>query len=299
MVTSSIVICTRNRKQDLLHCLQSIIKQTQQPQELIIVDSSDSPLYRDPEFTHFFVPAHFGSISLHYIHSAPGLTYQRNIGIGLAKQEIIFFIDDDVFLEATYVQEMLAVFGSCPNYAGGMGAVTNIPPKIGGWQRAVRTSFALQRDYASGNFTWSGMPTHAYGKEQFQEVEVLGGCNMAFRTHVLRKHRFDEKLVRYAFMEDCDMSYRVSREYPLFYNPKARLQHFNSPLARDKVIDNRAMVVKNYSYLFFKNFYPTNKLRVVGYAWSMTGLFVEAVLIRNKEYVKGYVKGLREFLNHC
>lgn len=292
-LTVSVIICTRNRLADIMQCLESLVLQAVMPQEIIVVDSSDTPLQSFKEFNALFSNERFPLIRLVYRHTAPGLTYQRNIGISLATQDIVHFLDDDVILTSHYLASMRQVFQEHPEYAGGMGTVTNIPvPAKLNWHRLLRYIFLLQRDYASGNFTLSGMPTHAYGITQFKAVEVLGGCCMAYRSWVFKKYLFDEQLTRYAFMEDCDFSRRVSYEYPLFYNPAARLEHHPSKANRDGIIDNRAMYIKNYRYLFYKNIYPNNRMALIAFYWSIIGLFIEAVLTRNSDYVKGYWKGL-------
>ena len=94
-------------------------------------------------------------------------------------------------------------------------------------------------------------------------------------------------------MEDCDFSRRVSYKYPLFFNSSAYLCHYASPVARDAVEKNRAMYIHNYTYLFFKNVYPHNRIKLVCYLWSVLGLFVEALLLRNYQYIQGYVRGLK------
>lgn len=294
-LSSSIVLCTRNRVQDILKCLPSIAAQASTADELIVVDSSDTPLQRNTEFLASFNTQKFPHTKLVYQHTSPGLTYQRNVGISLATGDVLYFFDDDTELMPDYLHKMQIIFALHPQYAGGMGAVLDVPPKQNNFDRGLRALFLLQRDHASGKFTASGMPTHAYGVQHFMPVQVLGGCNMAFRASVLKTHKFDEKLRRYAYMEDCDISRRVSYEAPLFYNPAAQLYHYASPLARDRVLDNRAMYIKNYSYLFFKNFYPRNRLKIFAYAWSVVGLFVQAVAIRNTDYLKGYCKGLWQF----
>lgn len=294
-LSTSVILCTRNRPDDLILCLQSLALQVELPNELIIVDSSNEPIFNLQKIQEVFAPKIFPSTKLIYKHSTPGLTLQRNIGISLATQEIIYFFDDDTIIEPDYIKNMQAVFEASPAYAGGMGAITNLDPKKNNWHRLLRKIFLLQSDYASGNFTASGFPTHPYGTTAFKNIEVLGGCCMAFRASILAQHKFDEKLTRYAYMEDCDIARRISYTSPLFFNPQARLQHLSSPLARDAVIDNRAMLIKNYSYLFFKNFYPRNKFKIFAYSWSVFGLFVEAVLLRDKNYIRGYIKGLREY----
>lgn len=296
-LTASVVICTRNRLADVITCLESLALQTAMPQEIIVVDSSDRPLCEEKSFNMLFNADRFSSVRLIYQHTAPGLTYQRNMGVKLAHQDIIHFLDDDVILTSHYLASMRAVFEEYPEYAGGMGTITNIPvPARYNWHRLLRIIFLLQRDYASGNFTLSGMPTHAYGTKTLRTVQVLGGCCMAYRSWVFKRYLFDERLVRYGFMEDCDFSRRVSYDYPLFYNPAARLEHHPSVSNRDGIIDNRAMYIKNYHYLFYKNICPKNRFKVIAFWWSLLGLFVEAVLTRNIPYIRGYIKGLQESL---
>lgn len=298
-VTSCVILCTRNRLQDAVSFLKSLALQIESADQLIVVDSSSQPINEINNFLEVFNEKKFPRTQLIYKHTSPGLPYQRNVGISLATKDILYFFDDDTILEPNYLQEMNAVFSAYPEYAGGMGTVSNTPPKQDNIFRFARnivhSIFLLQSNYSSGKFKASGIPTHAYGTTDFKKVEVLGGCCMAFRSSALEKHKFDEALNGYAFMEDCDISRRVSYDAPLFYNPKARLLHLESPLARDRIVDNRAMYMKNYSYLFFKNFYPRNKLKVVAYGWSVIGLFVEAILMLKKDYIKGYCKGLKEY----
>lgn len=291
-LSSSVIICTRNRMDELGPLFDSLLLQTYQPNELIVIDSSDKPLIENPFFLTLWKKNTPKGCKLVYKHTVPGLTYQRNRGISSASGDIIYFFDDDVVLEKNYLQEMQDVFEHNPQYGGGMGSITNTPAKQNDIFRLLRIFFLLQRDYASGQFTLSGMPTHAYGCAQFKMVEVLGGCCMAYRATVFKNHRFDELLRGYAYMEDCDISRRISYEWPLFFNPKAQLQHNPSPLNRDSVAANRAMYIKNYRYLFFKNIYPRNRLKIFAYWLSIFGLLCEAVITRNKYYLKGYYHGL-------
>ncbi|MFC1842908.1 glycosyltransferase family 2 protein [Candidatus Dependentiae bacterium] len=296
-ISSSVIVCTRNRPADVVNFLDSLKKQTEKPNEVIIVDSSDEEIYKNPIFFESFSSKHFPKTKLIYKHTAPGLTYQRNIGAKAASCQVIHFFDDDVILEKNYLQQMNHVFAQNPQYAGGMGDITNIPKKKRSFNTILRNLFMLQRIYSSGKFTLSGMPKHPYGTNTFKQVEVLGGCVMAYRSWVFKKHFFDEKLKKYCYMEDCDFSRRISYEHPLFYNPKAKLKHLHSPVSRDRIEENKAMYIKNYSYLFFKNFYPKNRLKIFAYTWSILGLFAEGILYRNKAYLKGYFKGLKNFFS--
>jgi GT2 family glycosyltransferase len=295
-LTCSVIIPTRNRLSDLLACLTSIQQQTVHPDELIIIDASDIPL-ENQEAYKCLLQNFTGATRVYYEHTPnPGLPFQRNRAMRHASGDIFYFFDDDVILESRYLEHMQKIFAIKPAYVGGMGAVTNIPPQKKSLFWGMKKFFGLQRIYASGGFAWSGMPLHAYGTSTFKEVRVLGGCCMAFRQSVCQRNFFDEKLGRYAYMEDADFSWRVSREKKLFYNPHARLAHMVSQQARDPLVDIRAQYIKNYSYLFFKNIYRTRRIKILAYCWTIFGLFVEALLMRNGAYVRGYCRGLWEFL---
>ena len=295
MLTSSVILCTRNRTKDLIACLQSLAAQTVAPCELIIVDSSDLPLEGQPVFKELFCQQKFERTMLIYLHTRPGLTYQRNRGIERASGEIVYFFDDDTVLEPDYLDQMNRAFERHPGYVGGLGDISNIPQNPSWKYQLFRTFFLLPRQRSSGNFTWSGLPTHPYGTKQFKKVEVLGGCCMAFRASILKQYQFDEQFKGYCYMEDCDIARRISYDYPLFFNPLARLQNLESPLARDKLFDNSAMFMYNYSYLFFKNFYPRNRLKIIMYVWSVFGLILEALIGGQWQKIKGYCVGFRNY----
>lgn len=292
MQTSSVILCTRNRPNDIVRCLKSIAIQSLSPTELIIIDSSDSKLQDHAFFNEIFNINNFSSTKLVYVHTKPGLTFQRNQGIAHASGGLIYFFDDDVVLEGDYLEQMNKVFLEHSEYAAGMGDITNIKPASSKYQ-LFRAAFLLPREQASGNFTWSGMPTHPYGTKELRPVQVLGGCCMVFRKKTLQEFEFDEHFHGYSYLEDCEIAQRISMKYPIVFNPQARLAHYESPLARDRELANAKMFMYNYHYIFFKNVYTQNRLYIFGYIWSVLGLFIEALLIKKRERIKGYQAGLQ------
>lgn len=294
-LSCSVLVCTRNRSTDMYTFLASLMVQTVVPEELVIIDSSDQPLQKSERFNELCHAVQQKNIMVIYAHTRPGLTYQRNQAVTRATGKILYFFDDDVILDPHYLERMQAIFEDNPHYAGGMGNVTNDTYEKPLLDYTIRKFFLLPRLDPRGIFTASGMPMHPYGSPTAAHVQVLGGCNMAYRRAIFARHHFDERLGGYGYLEDVDLSYRVSRYAPLFYNPAAMVQHMHSPVSRDKIEANRAMFIRNYSYLFFKNMYPHARWRLLLYCWSITGLFVQLLLIRDAAYVRGYIRGLREF----
>src|SRR5688500_7548735 len=101
---TAFIIATRNRPDELLVTIESLVRQTVLPAELCIVDSSDeTPVRAKIEELCEEV-----GLALDYHHPAPrGLTIQRNIGIDRTTGDPVFFVDDDVFLEPDCHAEIL------------------------------------------------------------------------------------------------------------------------------------------------------------------------------------------------
>jgi GT2 family glycosyltransferase len=300
-LSNGVIVCTRNRYTDICTFLCSLQNQTLRPVELVIIDSSDKPLSQDQLFVELCARHEQNGTRMIVEHTRPGTSYQRNVGAMRAHADILHFFDDDVELASDYIEQMTSIFTENPTYGGGMGSVQNLPAPAGYVYRGLRSFFLLQQDRSSGMFTWSGMPTHTYGTHTFKQVEVLGGCCMAFRRSIYMQYMFDENLEKmsgYAYMEDCDLSWRVSRNHALFFNPAARLNHYHSPANRDGADKRAALYIHNYSYLFFKNLYPQTKIKIIAYLWSIFGLYLQAVVYRQWNHVRGYTKGLRYFYSN-
>jgi len=249
----SVIICTKDRPADVIRCVKSIFSQSRLPDELIVVDASFDNQLHDQLALH-----NQQQIALKYVRSAPGLPHQRNIGVQQASGHIIFFFDDDIVLEADYLSEVILVFCSDNDYevGGVMGDIYELRRARETWQwwrYVLRKVFFLPR-FADGSFLSSGSATWPYGLDHIQFTEFLAGGQTAYRSEVFDQEVFDENLEGYALYEDADFSYRISRIYKNIYTPRARCWHLESSgnrLQRRQLLEVR---LKNFSYLFYKNF---------------------------------------------
>lgn len=298
ILTAAVIICTRNRLEPLLTCLESIAQQTYPITQLIIVDSSDRSLNSMPEFTDIFTAERFPDTDLIYLHTQPGLTFQRNQGVTCANADVIFFFDDDTVLSPRYIEYLMETFQSCPEYGGGMGMIAGVRPIQKRPSDYLRRFFLLNYSAAEGQMQKSGLPTHSHGKSEFMDIEVLSGGLTAYRSCVLDEFTFDEAVTGYAYMEDVDFSYRVSRRYRLFYDPRAVVEHHHAPIGREKIAANRKMYLVNHHYFFFKNIYPNCHWCIIHYLWAVTGLLVLALLGRHWQALLGYCQGICEVLKN-
>ncbi len=215
----SVIIPTKNRADDLRRTLDSLVIQTRRPDEIIIVDQGSSPALESSDFP----------ISLTYLYDPyiSGAAVARNVAMDRATGDIWLFLDDDVILEPTYVQEIL--FAYSPGVTGVSGIVTNYaPPPI--------SRRLFEKLFVRGAFHDDRQPIYWRANElRFhgpQRVTKFTGALMTFRATAVRALRFDPKLAGGSLAEDIDLCARLPRGAVLLIAPRARLFHRRSAVGR-------------------------------------------------------------------
>ena len=296
----SVIIPTKNRAQDVIKCLKSITIQTMLPDEIIIVDSSDTKNLKsllDP----------FENFNINYIHDIKAsLTRAENIGVENSIGDIIIILDDDVILDKNHIKEIMYVFNNYPaeKIGGVTGNVMSNQPKnsikrfFSFGMHVFATMFFLLR-YGNGKFQLSGMPTTIRNADKITECEFLFGCDMAFRKDVIAEFKFDENFHGYSWGEDDDIAYRVSRKYQNLYTPSAKFVHTGAPSMGGNKYAEMKMGIENHYYLFRKNL-PQNLKHKFAFWWSVVGLFVNEAIMggmkRDSRGVRGLASGMKEIL---
>jgi glycosyltransferase involved in cell wall biosynthesis len=115
----TIIIPLYNKSNYLVKTIQSIVKQTFQEFELIIIDdgSTDDSLEQlrliSDKLRHSH-PVFFDKLRV-FEQDNQGVSTTRNRGISLAKYEYIAFLDADDWWEPTFLQEMVELINEFPN----------------------------------------------------------------------------------------------------------------------------------------------------------------------------------------
>ena len=215
-LSCSVLLCTKNRTREIERFLDSLAAQTNPVDEVLVIDGGSSSIVA--QITETFRP-HFKSIRYSVVQG--DLTVARNLGVSLAKADILFFLDDDLVLESHFIGEIMHIFGEDKAGEGG-GGCGNIANHIRqkGLRLFLNKIFFLPGD-GNGRFRISGAATWVYGLPQTQFVEFLPGGLTAYRRDVFKEGGFDESLPLFGFTDDVDFSYRVSKKFKNFYTPKA------------------------------------------------------------------------------
>ena len=180
----SVVICTRDRAEELSRCLASLPRQSRVPDQVVVVDNAS----RDDGRTRAAALA----AGVDYVREdRPGLDIARNWGVRAATGDIVAFTDDDVRLHPRWLERLTAAFD-----ADGVMAVTGLvlPAELEtAAQLHFETYWGFGRGYRPIDFGAEFFRTdRTHGCPAW---EIGAGANMAFRRETFRRAGlFDERL---------------------------------------------------------------------------------------------------------
>lgn len=235
----SIIIPTYNRDQSLRDCLWSLFQQVYQNYEIIVVDQSDIQL---PEKERFYQKYE----QRFYLRrlKKPSIPKAINLGIKLARGEIILLVDDDILAN----KQLLA--SHVENYED-----KNLAGVIG---RVVTKGQEEEPDFQSvGRITSWGSVAGGYSSKIRQEVGNVIGCNVSFRKEILKKvGGIDENFVGNSLRWETDLALRIRREGgKIIFDPKAEIIHQRAETGGCRM-DNRQQWFKDFfqneAYFCFK-----------------------------------------------
>jgi GT2 family glycosyltransferase len=256
------------RPKAIITLLQSVVKQTSVPDEIIIVDGSTNSKTKE------FIEDSNLNLNLKYFlveAEHRGLTKQRNFGIDKlsSETEIVIFLDDDLILEKEFCQNILSNFSNF-EIIGAEGFIVNenhwIRGYIDKWKIHNFDNYHLalnKRDIIRKLFglyptkIQPGLiPLYGHGKTslppsgEIYDVEHLTGCMMAFRKEVLFSIKFSEFFEGYGLYEDFDFSVRASALGKLIADTSAKCEHHHDPSGRPNYFKYGKMVVWNGYYVW-------------------------------------------------
>jgi GT2 family glycosyltransferase len=227
----SVVIATKDRPSELRATIESVAAQTRPAFEVIVVDQSASSGLDGVREALAQVAAERGNApELRYRHDRElaGAAPARNVGIELARGDVLVFLDDDVALEPRFLAELVSVYESDPMVAGVSGIITN-------YSRPRVVDRLLLRLFWLGPFH-DERQTIYWDADRLRNdppipVRKFGTTGMSLLRSALGGVRFDGRLQGAWPGEDVDLCCRLV-DARLLIAPKARFAHKRSPTNR-------------------------------------------------------------------
>lgn len=294
-LSASVVICTRDRPDELSKCLSSLPRQTHPPREIIVVDNAS----RDRRTRDVALAA----AATYIREDRPGLDIARNTGALQATGDIVAYTDDDVLLHPGWLEQLTCAFDS-PQ----IGAVTGLvlPAELATEaQRHFETYWGFNKGYREQDYDSAAFRSHR--GRVLPAWDIGAGASMAFRREVFQAvGLFDERLDvgQAGCSGDSEYWYRLlAGGYTCRYTPASVAFHFHR-----RTMDGLASQIYHYmrghaaallvqyertgisanrrlAYYYKPRWYLSRLLRKVMEGDSIRDRFL-------KEEVTGYLAGL-------
>ena len=231
-MSTSLIIATLDRPDDLDRCLRSVARLRPGFDEIIVVEQGDARRTRALVARFPDLPVTVAALS------SPSLTRARNAGIERARGDYVFFVDDDTELPPDYVRAALDGFRAHPRAVGLTGTLRHGREAVR--HTSVRRllhrclyALLLVHAWRSNRVLRSGSNCFAWGAPgppcPAHDVQWLPGCHFVYRQRVFDDgFRFNPDFVRWGFGEDIFLSYRIHKRYgpgSLRFEPTFGLTH--------------------------------------------------------------------------
>ncbi len=212
IVLATILIATRSRADHLDRCLTSIeCDPSQTTREIIVVDNGSTDHTADVLAAHKVT-----ALSL----AKSGKCRALDLGIGVARGDIILFTDDDVTVEPGWIDALASAFAE-PE-VGAVGG--RVIPRLEGGTRPVWM--------ADGEELYRAITLWDEGTEPFRVVRGRSpvGANMAFRSAILPRNPFDPRFRHTGHAsighDEWELFDRIADRHTVLYEPRAVVNHW-------------------------------------------------------------------------
>lgn len=233
----AVLICTRNRPEYLRELFDSLRNQTRSPSKIIVVDSSENSKTEELIANYFADSV----VTCTYLRSEPGLPHQRNAGIrelqtlGWPLHSLVSFLDDDVDLEATYLENVVGLFSKHPDlkFVGGFAESSEAEP-----DNFARRVSLLSAKNGAGKVLKSGICLAARPISDLDEVDWVPGHSMNARLSIFEETLFNPGPRMYG--EDVEFQLRLASTTNIYSSNRLPILHKQAPSNRDQLASQEA-----------------------------------------------------------
>ena len=215
----SVVVLTKNSIVTIQRCVDSLINQTVQPREIIVVDggSTDGTLELVKKYPIRLIEESTSSIG-----------HARNLGVKNAKGRIVFFLDSDCYCVSNWIESMLPHFDR--------GEIVGVAGRIVAWEPK-----SLLAKYQA--VLMDAPKDHA-------PVGRAPNCNLALRKKaIVSAGGFDEGL---DWSEDLDLLHRLTTTQAMVIRENKALVYHKLPETYSEFFKKRIRAAISGGQIFAK-----------------------------------------------
>ena len=282
----SVIVPTKNRRDDLTSLVQSIEQQTVRPDQLVVVDQSDVGCEDD-----IFAILSKTEVDIIYVHDPKisSLVEAKHVGVSKCNEPLICFLDDDIILDKDYFEVVIGSFKANPAMVGCSGVIKN--------QAGSSSNFT---DFVYGLF-FRGIlrdPRRRIFKESgggMVKCNMICGGVSAWRSSVFKDVEFDLKN-GFFFLEDIEFSTRVEKYFGshLYINKDAKVYDRRSQVNRHVPAQAQRRKIREALMYYKKRRETSGALYsiILALSWWMIAASHQSLKFRSFAPLAGFCSGL-------
>ena len=290
----SVTIPTYNRPNDLEELLKSILKQNVFPKEIIIVDDGDLGNLFISNVEHIFRNKGVKIIYYQKDHRKEprGAGISRNIGMNIAKEDIVFILDDELVLEDNFFIYIMEIWKeNKSDRLLGVGGVTVNHREKFFFEEFYNKIFGLSSRY-SWDINKVGFQVWDESIREKEKGYYIAGGICAYNKKIIKDLSFRALSSGQTYLEDIDFCLRAKKKGLHFIiEPKAKVIHSHSKSSREKSYLSAFKSSQNRK-IIFKNEIKNTIENYLCFYWSCFGWSLRQLLSGN------FVKFLGEIFGY-
>jgi cellulose synthase/poly-beta-1,6-N-acetylglucosamine synthase-like glycosyltransferase len=210
------------RPESLSRCLDALVRQDRQADEILVV------VRRDDEASRQHIRMRGGEsirpVPIDVPTGRPGFVAALNAGVDASSGEIVCLTDDDAEPRPDWIFRILATYAADPK----IGAV-------GGRDWIYEGEWLVDgAEPVVGTISWLGTTpgNHHLGVGPARDVDVLKGVNLSMRGDLLRRIRFDKRLLGRGTEHHSELMLCLTLRrlgYRIVYDPAIAVEHRPQP----------------------------------------------------------------------
>ena len=287
----SLVIPTLNRPESLERTLKTYFDSNCYPDEVIIIDQSNSVEARRKNKT--ILKQYTSKSKCKYLYQEkPSLTAARNLGIKNVSSDLIVFSDDDIdVFKDTILKVKNAFMDESIAMIGGIDIDNNQNDGLIGCLFGTKSLIRINEGHVTKSVL--GRFPRKFTTNRVPTMWAMGFFFVVKRDLVRKWNlEFDEKLLSYAYAEDLDFTleyYRKSMKENLkcIFDKEIYVRHLASKEYREPTRKATFMYVEHRYYLLKKH-----RLAKTSFWYTVTNLMIILQKLRRKESLKDFFDAL-------